>query len=180
MSFFDLFFIAIGLAMDAFAVSITNSLGNNKKSTLTFSAFVFGLFQALMPLTGYILGNVVTSHLTKYSNLIGFLLLAAIGGNSIYESIKSKGQDEKKQSISCKIILLQAIATSIDALAVGVTFSVLSVNIINASIIIGIITTIICLIGNILGKLFGNMLGNKSEFIGGAILIIIGIKILLS
>lgn len=180
MSLIELFILAVGLSMDAFAVSICKGLSLGKihvKHMCTAGAW-FGGFQALMPLLGYYLGSMFSQIITTYDHWIAFILLAIIGGNMIKESL---GKDEEcaDASMTVKSMFLLAVATSIDALAVGVTFAFLDVNIIPAVSFIGIITFICSAIGVKIGSLFGTKYKSKSEFFGGAVLIIIGLKILL-
>lgn len=179
MSVIELFLIAVGLAMDAFAVSICKGLAMDKinpKNTFII-AFWFGLFQALMPVIGFLLGVGFRDKITAIDHWIAFILLALIGFNMIREAL---GKEEKPadDSIDFKTMLILAIATSIDALAIGVTFAFLQVNIILAVVIIGIVTFIISLAGVKIGNVFGEKYKNKAEIAGGIILILLGLKIL--
>ena len=182
MQVIDIVFIAFGLAMDAFAVSICRGL-KVKKVSWKYSvstAFVFGLFQALMPLAGYLAGKQFESYITGIDHWIAFGLLGIIGINLIKESFDKEDDDIScNEDISFKELLLMGIATSIDALAIGVAFAFLKINIITAVIIIGIITFVLSLSGVYIGNLFGNKLKKGAEILGGVILIAIGIKILL-
>ena len=178
MTFFELFLIGIGLSMDAFAVSICKGLSMqkiDKKYTLCIGLF-FGGFQALMPLAGYFLGSLFADIFTKYAHWIAFVLLAFIGVNMVRES---KSEEKVDNSMTVKSMLLLAIATSIDALAVGVTFAFLEVNIIYAVLFIGTITFLCSAAGVKIGSLFGLKYKAKAEVCGGIILIVIGAKILL-
>lgn len=169
--------IAVGLAMDAFAVAICKGLAikeiDIKKSIII--GLYFGIFQAGMPLIGYLLGSSFSSLVDKFDHWIAFILLLFIGINMIKES---KENDTKNSSIDFKTMILLAIATSIDALTVGITFAFFNLNIIFTIIMIGIITFILSIIGVIIGHEFGDKFKNKAEIFGGIILIIIGIKIL--
>lgn len=179
MGFFELFILAVGLSMDAFAVSICKglSLGKIKVKHMCIAGAWFGGFQALMPLIGYFLGSFFADMITTYDHWIAFILLAIIGGNMMKESF---GEEEKMDaSMTVKTMLILAIATSIDALAVGVTFAFLKVSIIPAVSFIGVITFICSAIGVKIGSIFGMKYKSKAEFFGGAVLIIIGLKILL-
>lgn len=179
MSILDLFILAVGLSMDAFAVSVCNglSLGKIKPKHMCIAGAWFGGFQALMPLIGYFLGSFFAEMIEKYDHWVAFVLLAIIGGNMIKESF---GKDEKvDSSMDVKSMLLLAIATSIDALAVGVTFAFLQVQIVPAVSFIGVITFIFSAVGVKIGSLFGTKYKSKAELFGGIVLVLIGIKILL-
>ncbi len=179
MSILDLFILAVGLSMDAFAVSVCKglSLGKIKPKHMCIAGAWFGGFQALMPLIGYFLGSFFAEMIEKYDHWVAFLLLAIIGGNMIKESF---GKDEKvDSSMDVKSMLLLAIATSIDALAVGVTFAFLQVQIVPAVSFIGVITFIFSAVGVKIGSLFGTKYKSKAELFGGIVLVLIGIKILL-
>lgn len=179
MSILDLFILAGGLSMDAFAVSVCKglSLGKIKPKHMCIAGAWFGGFQALMPLIGYFLGSFFAEMIEKYDHWVAFVLLAIIGGNMIKESF---GKDEKvDSSMDVKSMLLLAIATSIDALAVGVTFAFLQVQIVPAVSFIGVITFIFSAVGVKIGSLFGTKYKSKAELFGGIVLVLIGIKILL-
>lgn len=179
MSIWDLFILAVGLSMDAFAVSVCKglSLGKIKAKHMCIAGAWFGGFQALMPLIGYFLGSFFAEMIEKYDHWVAFVLLAIIGGNMIKESF---GKDEKvDSSMDVKSMLLLAIATSIDALAVGVTFAFLQVQIVPAVSFIGVITFIFSAVGVKIGSLFGTKYKSKAELFGGIVLVLIGIKILL-
>lgn len=177
MSTLTLFLAAVGLSMDAFAVSISNGiiLNKNNRKLIYISTFIFGLFQALMPVIGFYIGNMFISFISRFSGILGFVILTAIGGKSIYDSFK--GEETNISNITPYLVLLQAIATSIDALAVGISYAALNVNIVSASLFIGIVTFIVCLIGVLFGNIFGKYLEEKATIFGGLILIGIGIKI---
>ncbi|WP_294668093.1 manganese efflux pump MntP [Ruminococcus sp.] len=179
MGILDLFILAVGLSMDAFAVSVCKglSLGKIKPKHMCIAGAWFGGFQALMPLIGYFLGSFFAEMIEKYDHWVAFVLLAIIGGNMIKESF---GKDEKvDSSMDVKSMLLLAIATSIDALAVGVTFAFLQVQIVPAVSFIGVITFIFSAVGVKIGSLFGTKYKSKAELFGGIVLVLIGIKILL-
>lgn len=179
MGLLDLFILALGLSMDAFAVSICKglSLGKITRKHMFIAGAWFGCFQALMPLLGYLLGSLFADLVTRYAHWVAFLLLLFIGGNMIKESL-SEGE-EQNNAMDAKTMLLLAIATSIDALAVGVTFAFLSVSIVPAVSFIGCITFICSAIGVKIGSIFGDRYEKKAEMLGGIILILIGGKILL-
>ena len=174
MNLYEIILISIGLAMDAFAVSICKGLSMKKinwKSTIIIAIY-FGLFQAIMPVFGYLLGSSFSVIVQKLDHWIAFILLAIIGGNMIKES-KDDEAEKRNDKVDFKTMILLAIATSIDALAVGITFAFFKVNIVVSITIIGIITFILSFIGVIIGNKFGDKFQNKAEFIGGMILIII-------
>ena len=176
----EILLISIGLAMDAFAVSICKGLSLKtmswKKAIIV--GLYFGFFQALMPLIGYFLGSTFESVVTKVDHWIAFILLGIIGINMIKEAF---GNDEENQNdkVDFKTMIMLAIATSIDALAVGITFAFFKVNMVIATIMIGIVTFAICVIGVKIGNKFGDKYERKAEVVGGIILIFMGIKILL-
>lgn len=183
MSFIELLFIAVGLAMDAFAVSICKGL-SVKKINWTHAAkagIYFGGFQASMPIIGYLLGSQFKETIVSIDHWIAFLLLSIIGYHMIREALcKDISEDEPcDDSFSAKDMVVLAFATSIDALAVGVTFAFLQVDIISAASVIGIVTLVLSIIGVRVGNVFGNKYKSKAEFTGGLILILMGVKILL-
>lgn len=180
MNLLSLFTIAIGLSMDAFAVSICKGLAMKKitvKKAMTVGLW-FGGFQALMPLIGYLLGIRFQSHITAIDHWIAFFLLGIIGFNMIREAC-SKEEEKADDSLHAKDMLLLAIATSIDALAVGVTFAFLQVSIIPAITLIGITTFVCSMLGVKIGNVFGTRYKSRAELTGGVILILMGLKILL-
>lgn len=181
MSFIEIILIAIGLSLDAFAVSITSGVTiNNLKVRHAFKiAAFFGIFQAIMPLIGYLAGISLNKYITSYDHWIAFGLLAFIGGKMIYEGFQIEKCEMDKDCLNSVTLLILAIATSIDALAVGVVFSSLSLSIIIPVIIIGLITFVICFAGVYIGDKFGSFFEKKMELIGGAVLILIGLKILI-
>ena len=180
MEIFEVLLISLGLAMDAFAVSVCKGLSMEKmnwKKAIIIGLY-FGLFQALMPVLGYFLGTAFEQFITSIDHWIAFALLGAIGSNMIKESF-NKNSENCNENIDVKTMVILAIATSIDALAVGITFACLRINIWLPVISIGIITFILSVIGVKIGNKFGDKYENKAEFIGGLILILLGIKILL-
>lgn len=180
MGIIELFILAVGLSMDAFAVSVCKglSLGKIKIKHMCIAGLWFGGFQALMPLIGYLLGSNFSELVAKYDHWIAFVLLALIGGNMIKEAL-GKEEDSMDNSMGFKAMLLLAIATSIDALAVGATFAFLDVSIVPAISFIGVVTFVLSAIGVKAGTLFGYKYKSKAELCGGIILILLGIKILL-
>ena len=180
MGLIELFLIAVGLSMDAFAVSVCKGLAM-PKCTFKKAAIVglwFGGFQALMPAIGYILGAQFQEAIASIDHWIAFVLLALIGGNMIHEALDND-EEEADASLDVKTMFLLAVATSIDALAIGITFAFLKVNIIPAVCFIGIVTFIISFAGVKIGNVFGARYKNKAEIVGGVILILLGLKILL-
>ena len=180
MGLIELFLIAVGLSMDAFAVSVCKGLAM-PKCTFKKAAIVglwFGGFQALMPAIGYILGAQFQEAIASIDHWIAFVLLALIGGNMIHEALDND-EEEADASLNVKTMFLLAVATSIDALAIGITFAFLQVNIIPAVCFIGIVTFIISFAGVKIGNVFGARYKNKAEIVGGVILILLGLKILL-
>ena len=182
MGIWELLILAIGLSMDAFAVSVCKGLSMEKislKSAGVVGAW-FGGFQALMPLMGYLLGSQFSSYIDKIDHWIAFALLALIGLNMIREAFSKEENEAMASSISFRAMLAPAIATSIDALAVGVTFAFLDVAVVPAVCCIGIITCVLSMVGVKVGSVFGTRNKSKAEFVGGAILVLLGVKILLS
>ena len=180
MSLWELFILAVGLSMDAFAVSVCKGLSVKKlkaKHMLTVGAY-FGGFQALMPLLGYILGIQFQSMIQQFDHWIAFVLLGIIGINMIKESREDE-DEELNASFDVKTMLALAVATSIDALAVGITFAFLNYPIGEAVTIIGLTTFCISIGGIYVGNFFGNRYKKKAEIAGGIILVLIGVIILL-
>ena len=179
MSLFELFILAVGLSMDAFAVSVCKglSVGKAKKKHMLTTGLYFGGFQALMPLIGYLLGSRFQSMITSIDHWIAFFLLGLIGLNMIRES---RGESEAlDDSFSVKTMLPLAVATSIDALAVGITFAFLEVDILPAVCCIALTTFLLSSLGVKFGSLCGTRMQSKAEALGGVILILLGLKILL-
>ena len=185
MTLVEIFLVGVGLSMDAFAVAICKGLAMprvNRKQTLLIGLY-FGVFQAVMPLTGWLLGSQFACHVTKMAPWIACILLAWIGGGMIRESLTKEEQEDEPEAAELrhKELFMLAVATSIDALAVGVSFSMveLTVPIYAAAALIGCTTFAISVAGVFVGNLFGARYKNRAEFVGGAILILIGLKILL-
>lgn len=181
VGFFELLSLAVGLSMDAFAVSICKGLSVSKvcPKHMLICGLYFGGFQALMPLIGYLLGVNFRSMIASVDHWIAFVLLSLIGANMLRESFSKDKDENVDASFGVKTMLLMAVATSIDALAVGVTFAFLNVAIVPAVSFIGITTFIFSAAGVLIGNIFGAKWKNKAEFAGGAILILIGLKILI-
>ena len=176
--------IAVSLAMDAFAVSVSNgiSITDFKKRHAVEIATYFGVFQMAMPLIGYIFASFFANYIEKAASIISFVLLCIIGGKMVYEALKNDSeniqQNTAKTMLKPKRLIMLAIATSIDALAVGISFSLLKYTITVPAIIIGIVAFITSFLGCILGKKVGSLFQKRAEIIGGVILILIGIKML--
>jgi len=182
LSLLTIVLIAVALAMDAFAVSLSTGVTMCKmhlKNALRMAGF-FGGFQAIMPIAGWSVGRFAAEQIKSYDHWIAFALLAAIGGKMVYEAIcgKEENEDEKRDPHNVYILLTLAFATSIDAAAVGISLSFLKVAIVQPSLIIGIITFFISLIGTYIGCKAGDVFGSKIEVLGGLVLIGIGVKIL--
>lgn len=180
MGIVEITLLGIGLAMDAFAVSICKGLSMKKMNwkNAIIIALYFGIFQELMPVIGYFLGTTFEGLVTKFDHWLAFALLLAIGGSMIKEAF-SKEEENKNDKVDFKTMSVLALATSIDALAVGITFAFFEVNVLLAVTIIGLITFIISIIGVKIGNRFGDKYQSKAELMGGIILILLGIKILL-
>ncbi len=184
MSLSELFIIAIGLSMDAFAVAICKGLSVQKAKIkhMAITGLYFGIFQAGMPLLGYFVGKQFAQYITRFDHWIAFVLLGLIGANMIRESLSKEDDDDEKQndSFGFKAMFPMAIATSIDALAIGVSFALLpDVNIVPAVSFIGVTTFAFSFAGVKIGNVFGVKFKSKAEFAGGVILILMGLKILL-
>lgn len=190
MSIIELILLSIGLAMDAFAVSIGNGLSmkkNEPKAALAI-ALSFGIFQALMPALGYFLGSTFEAAISRFDHIIALVFLGFIGGKMIIDGIKELRENKNKEKaaeteektfkLSFGNLMIQSVATSIDALIVGVSFAALpNVNIWAAVLLIGVITFAISLVGVFSGKKFGQLLGSRAEIFGGLILVGIGVKV---
>jgi len=202
LSFIELFILAIGLSMDAFAISICAGLTMEKvntKKALIVGAY-FGIFQAGMPLVGYLVASLFAQRILAYGDWIAFAVLAFLGGKMLFDSFKknncsadgqpsdqccskscpSSGKNPgKEQSLKLAAMLPLAIATSIDALAVGASFAVMQVNIVSAIVFIGITTLVVSMVGVKIGNVFGVRFRSKAQFAGGVILVLMGASILL-
>ena len=180
MGLLELFILALGLSMDAFAVSVCKGLAMPKitlRRTFIVGAW-FGGFQALMPAVGYVLGVQFRDKITAVDHWIAFLLLGVIGASMIKEALSGECENES-DSLDVRTMFLLAVATSIDALAVGITFAFLKVHIIAAVSFIGVTTFAISAAGVKIGNVFGTKYKSKAELAGGIILILLGLKILL-
>ena len=181
----ELFLLGVGLSMDAFAVSVCKGLGMRKlsKKQALIIGLYFGGFQALMPFVGWLLGSQFQKYITSIDHWIAFILLGFIGGKMMIEAVREWNEEEvvdvMDAPIDHKNMLVLAVATSIDALAVGITFAFLGTPIVEAITIIGITTMVISIAGVVVGNFFGSRYKSKAEFIGGLILVLLGLKILL-
>ena len=177
MDLITIFVIAVGLSMDAFAVSVASGASYKQlhhRSALNIALF-FGVFQAVMPIIGWLAGLTFRQMIQDYDHWVAFVLLVAIGSKMIYESFAIK---KRQNPMDLYILLALSVATSIDALAVGITLSLLTNSIATAVIIIGLVTFIFSYAGIYLGKKIGHLFENRIEMIGGIVLITIGLKIL--
>ena len=186
LSLLTLFLLALGLSMDAFAVSISNGLcyKNLKGPMVVWMALSYGIFQALMPLIGYALGSTFSGLIESVDHWIAFILLGFIGGKMVVEAIAELRNPQEDSCptgkiLTVKTLLLQSIATSIDALAVGISLALMRVNLILSVTFIGTVTFVCCLIGGIIGRKLGGALKQKAEIFGGIVLVLIGVKILI-
>lgn len=185
MGFIELLLVGVGLSMDAFAVSICKGLGMkrlNMKQALVIGLF-FGGFQALMPFLGWALGTQLADFITPIDHWIAFILLAVIGGKMLLDAFRGGEEEEAGEATDAKLdmkeLLMLAIATSIDALAVGITFAFLGVDIVSAIVVIGLTTFVISVAGVAVGHAFGARYEKGATIVGGVVLILIGLKILL-
>lgn len=181
MDLFTVFIIAVGLAMDAFAVSVASGVtikNMHLRQTLTI-ALSFGLFQGIMPIIGWLAGVSFRDYIADYDHWLAFGLLVAIGAKMIYESFQLEDDECGEFCMTGGRLLLLSIATSIDALAVGLSFSFLNVTILTPALIISVVTFILSYAGIIMGQRIGHLFEGKIEIVGGIVLILIGFKILL-
>jgi len=180
MELMTIIFIAVGLAMDAFVVSIVSGSTYRQlhvKHALRMALF-FGAFQAFMPLIGSLAGLTLKDYIQDYDHWVAFGLLAAVGVKMIYESFKIKSAEKNPDPSNIFVLLVLSVATSIDALAIGITLSLITSSIALAAIIIGLITFVLSYAGVLIGKRFGHFFENRIEAIGGLVLIGIGVKII--
>ncbi len=178
----SIFIIAVGLSADCFAVAFSGCIAMKSvsKKQIIVASLSFGIFQALMPLLGWLAGQTVVDYIADYDHWLAFALLAFIGGKMVWESFRKEDEACKTDITKWKTLITLSIATSIDALAVGLTFAFLEVNIAMACGVIGITAFVISILGFILGRKAGKVLGRRAELIGGLVLIAIGLRILLS
>lgn len=180
MSFAELFLVAVGLSMDAFAAAISDGLMIKRRRTAVLAASLFGGFQAVMPIIGYLLGAGFAGLISRWDHFFALAVLGFIGGKMVVESISElkagAAEQTAPRSLTVPAMLAQAVATSIDALIVGVTFAAIGVEIAPAAAFIGAVTFVISLFGALGGRHFGMLLGTKATLIGGLMLIGIGLK----
>ena len=182
MSFISLILISIGLAMDAFAVSITEGLAMKRlhKTHILRIAIIFGLFQAIMPFIGWKIGGVFADYISQYDNLVTFILLVLVGAKMIFDAWEEQKCETTGQCELTSNVFMLGFATSIDALAIGFSFSLVpNLNIIYSISVIGVITFFISSIGVYLGYKVGHLISYKTEYLGGTILILMGFKSLI-
>lgn len=183
MDLTELILLSAGLAMDAFSVSVCKGLSMKKINYLggAVTALFFGAFQAIMPLIGYFLGSRFERYITSFSHWVAFILLGFIGGKMVFEAIHEDDENETESAyrLDIKELFVLAVATSIDALAVGIVFATEKANVALSVTMIGVITFVLSFIGVIIGNKFGSKYEKKAEIAGGAVLILIGLKILL-
>lgn len=182
MGIAELIILGAALSMDAFAVTISNTFSYRNLTRAQWAAMpiAFGAFQGIMPLTGFLLGSLVSSVISAYAGIVTFLILGLIGAKMIWDALHEEADgEESTQGFTPAVLLLQALATSIDALAVGVSFAALAVDAPFASGIIALTTCLCCTVALFIGRRFGNLLGERAAVIGGIVLIAIGVKALL-
>ncbi len=198
MSIIEIVILGVALAMDAFAVTVSNVFcyRGSSRARLFMLPVAFGLFQGLMPLLGFFLGGLVGSIIEQYAGVVTLIILGFIGGNMIKEGVqelreakaaRESGADDgcgcppdAASRLTLKVVLVQAVATSIDAFAVGVSLRAASVNIAEAAVVIALTTFLCCLLALVVGKRFGNLLGERAQIVGGIVLVAIGVKALFS
>lgn len=181
MTLAEIILISVGLAMDAVAVSMTNGMVYKNLGTKEYVAMplFFGGFQAFMPLIGNFAGSLFAQLISRYAGIVILLILGVIGGKMIKEGFQDSNEHKKVvvgKNLNLGVLIFQAIATSIDAFAIGIGFSAMQVNIIQAVSIIAIVTISLTIMAMIIGRKFGDILGSRAEILGGVILVIIGIK----
>ena len=188
MSTLEISILGLALATDAFSVTISNSFlyQHESRGRMMLMPIFFGIFQFAMPLAGYVAGGLAAQIIEQYADIVTFLILGFIGGNMVYSgymALRDNTDNEEDQTgrkvLTIPILILQAIATAIDAFAVGVSFRAQTANILGASCVIGLITFVVCLVALFIGKKLGSILGDRVEMVGGFVLIAIGLKALL-
>ena len=192
MGLLEIFMLGVALATDAFSVTISNTFAfdDHRFSRLMRMPLFFGLFQFGMPLAGYFVGGIAAELIEKYAGMVSLVILGFIGSNMLYSGYKALKEDASEEdeeeaqqgaqqsatTLSYGKLLFQAVATAIDAFAVGISFRAHSVDILVASALFGIITAILCTIALFIGKKLGSLLGDRAEMVGGIVLILIGLK----
>ena len=192
MGLIEIIVLGVALSADAFAVTISNTFtyAADRRRRLLLMPIMFGLFQGLMPVLGYFLGGLAAELIETYSGIVTLVILGFIGGSMIRDGLSSLRGDEKADEdkegelgtkhLTFAAILVQAVATAIDAFAVGVSLRAQSVNILEAAVIIALTTALLCVVAVVLGRKVGNALGDRAQVAGGVVLVIIGLKALLS
>lgn len=175
---FEIFLIGLSLSADAFAVTISNLLAYKNSSKNKLSPLYFGVFQGIMPLIGYFLAKKVSGNISSIGNVVVFVLLAFIGIKMVCEGVFSK-EDTTSSKLTHKILVIEAFATSVDAMAVGISLCFMDVNIFSASLLIAVITLVVCSVAIAIFSKIPNQSSAKFEIIGGIVLVIIGIKALI-
>lgn len=180
MSAFTLFWVALGLSMDAFAVAVTTGivLRELKAWPAIKTGLFFGGFQAMMPVVGYWAGKSVCLYISAVDHWVVFGVLSFIGGKMIFDSLFGRAEEAPEDPTQTRVLALMAVATSIDALAVGVSFALVGVDIAPAALTIGLITFALCTLGVVLGKRLGGLFEKKATLAGGVILTLIGVRVL--
>ena len=183
MTVTEIVLLGLALSMDAFAVTISNTFiyQGNSKTQNAMMPLAFGTFQGIMPCIGFFLGRLVSDVISQYAGIITFIILSLLGAKMIWDALHEDDSEEEptSQQLTLPVVTLQAIATSIDALAVGVSFAALSVNVVFAASLIAITTALCCTVALFAGRKFGNALGERATIIGGIVLILIGLKALI-
>lgn len=184
MGLLDFILLGFSLSMDAFAISLVKGLVMPRMQWAHASVIglFFGGFQFLMPVAGWLLGSQFAAVIGSFSDLVAFALLAFIGGKMLWETKGDEAEDDKLKNAKLDIpeLFLLAIATSIDALAVGITFAFLDINVLEASFVIGLVTFLICVAGVVIGHLFGTRFQKGAQVLGGLVLVLMGVRFLLS
>jgi putative Mn2+ efflux pump MntP len=181
--FVSIVIIALGLSADCFAVAISSSITTKSfsRTDVIKTSLSFGIFQSVMTILGWLAGRTIVEFIASFDHWMAFILLAGIGGKMIWESFHSNDNDNRKTDIKKELVLLMlSLATSIDALAVGLSFAFLNINIVYTSGTIGTITLIVTAIGFFIGRRAGKLIGKRAEFAGGLVLIAIGLRILIA
>ena len=192
MGLLEILMLGVALATDAFSVTISNTFAfdDHRFSRLMRMPLFFGLFQFVMPLAGYFVGGIAAELIEKYAGIVSLVILGFIGSNMLYSGYKALKEDASEEdeeeaqqaaqqgatTLSYGKLVFQAVATAIDAFAVGVSFRAHSVDILVASTLFGVITAILCTIALFIGKKLGSLLGDRAEMVGGVVLILIGLK----
>lgn len=179
----EIIVLGLALSMDAFAVTISNTFAfqGQTRTQEARMPLAFGVLQAVMPLIGYVLGSLISTIISSYAGILTFIILGFIGGKMVVDTLRGSEEETQGEStLTWPLLLFQAVATSIDALAVGVSFAALEIDVGFAVILIGITTALSCAVALLIGKRFGTLLGKRATIVGGIVLILIGIKALAS